>query len=270
MADKKYYWLKLKRDFFKRHDIQIIEGMPNGKDYILFYLKLLCESVDHNGNLRFSEEIPYNEQMLATITNTNIDVVRSAIKLFAQLKMLEIMDDGTYYMSQVEKMIGGETYWAEKKRQQRLEEGKKEEKLDNVQLLSPPSPKCPSKSKSKSKSIEIDSDKDIESIKYIVAFLNEKADCAYKASSKKTKTLIRARMAEGFTEQDFITVIEKKTAEWKGTDMAQYLRPETLFGTKFESYLNAPVKTNKQRNGGDSFINAMKKLHAQEEDNYGF
>ena len=41
MADKKYYWLKLKKDFFKRHDIQIIENMPNGKDYVLFYLKLL-------------------------------------------------------------------------------------------------------------------------------------------------------------------------------------------------------------------------------------
>ena len=66
--DKKYYWLKLKRDFFKRHDIQIIEDMPNGKDYILFYVKLLCESVDHDGRLRFNEEIPYNEEMLATIS----------------------------------------------------------------------------------------------------------------------------------------------------------------------------------------------------------
>jgi len=117
--DKKYYWLKLKRDFFKRHDIQIIEGMPNGKDYILFYLKLLCESVDHDGNLRFSEEIPYNEEMLATITNTNVDIVRSAVKLFAGLNMIDILDDGTYYMTQVQKMIGSETYWAQKKREQK-------------------------------------------------------------------------------------------------------------------------------------------------------
>ena len=59
MAEKKYYWLKLKRDFFKRHDIKIIEAMPNGKEYSLFYLKLLCESVDHEGSLRFSEQIPW-------------------------------------------------------------------------------------------------------------------------------------------------------------------------------------------------------------------
>lgn len=104
--DKQYYWLRLKRDFFKRHDIQIIESMPNGKDYILFYLKLLCESVDHEGTLRFSEEIPYNENMLSIITNTNVDIVRSAVKIFTELKMMDIMDDGTYFMREVEKMIG--------------------------------------------------------------------------------------------------------------------------------------------------------------------
>ena len=106
MAEKKYYWLKLKRDFFKRHDIRIIESMPNGKDYILFYLKLLCESVDHDGTLRFSEEIPFNEDMLSIITNTNIDIVRNATKVFTNLHMMELMDDGTYFMKEVERMIG--------------------------------------------------------------------------------------------------------------------------------------------------------------------
>ena len=120
MDDKKYFWLKLKRDFFKRHDIRIIESMPNGKDYILFYLKLLCESVDHDGNLRFSDSIPYSEDMLSTITNTNIDIVRSAIKVFTELNMMEILDDGTYFMNEVNKMIGCETEWAIRKRKQRL------------------------------------------------------------------------------------------------------------------------------------------------------
>ena len=120
--DKKYYWLKLKRDFFKRHDIQIIEDMPNGKDYILFYLKLLCESVDHDGNLRFNEEIPYNEEMLSTITRTNIDTIRSAIKVFKQLKMLDILSDGTIYMREVQKMLGSETYWAERTRVHRAKQ----------------------------------------------------------------------------------------------------------------------------------------------------
>ena len=158
--DKKYYWLKLKRDFFKRHDIQIIEDMPNGKDYILFYLKLLCESVDHDGNLRFNAEIPYNEEMLATITRTNIDTIRSAIKVFKQLKMIEILSDGTIYMREVNKMLGSETYWAEKKRLQR----KNDALLDNVQQLSNKCPTCPSKSidkeKDKELETEIERDKD--------------------------------------------------------------------------------------------------------------
>ena len=133
MENKKYYWLKLKRDFFKRHDVRIIEEMPNGKDYILFYLKLLLESVDHDGSLRFSDTIPYNEQMLSVVTNTNVDIVRSAMKLFIELNMMSVYDDKTIYMNEVEKLIGSETSWAEKKRLQRTKE-------DNVPQLSP---KCP-------------------------------------------------------------------------------------------------------------------------------
>lgn len=128
MEDKKYYWLKLKRDFFKRHDIRIVEEMPNGKDYILFYLKMLVESVDHEGQLRFSDTIPYNEQMLATITNTNLDVVRAAIKIFTELQMMEIADDGTIYMSEVMKMIGSAADNDNARRQQRFRDRKKEEK----------------------------------------------------------------------------------------------------------------------------------------------
>lgn len=137
MSDKKYYWLKLKKDFFKRHDIQIIEAMPNGKDYILFYLKMLVESVDHDGNLRFNDTIPYNETMLSTITNTNIDIVRSAMKVFTDLKMIEVLEDSTIFMAEVERMLGTETYWAEQKRKQKqnklLEGGKCPE---NVQTIS--------------------------------------------------------------------------------------------------------------------------------------
>ena len=114
--NKKFYWLKLKRDFFKRHDIRIIEEMPNGKDYVLFYLKLLLESIDHEGSLRFSDTIPYNEQMLSVVTNTNIDIVRSAMKLFTELNLMEVLDDATIYMAEVNNMIGSESWSAERVR----------------------------------------------------------------------------------------------------------------------------------------------------------
>jgi len=117
--EKRYYWLKLKRDFFKRHDIKIIESMPNGKDYVLFYLKLLLESIDHDGQLRFSETIPYDENMLSVITNTNIDVVRSAMKIFTQLNMMEVMDDRTIYLEEAAKMLGCEGWSAQRVRNYR-------------------------------------------------------------------------------------------------------------------------------------------------------
>ena len=136
MKDKKYYWLKLKKDFFKRHDIQIIESMPNGKDYVLFYLKLLVESVDHDGSLRFNDTIPYSEGMLATITNTNVDIVRSAMKIFIELKMMDLLEDKTIYMNEIQKMLGTETYWAEQKRKQKQNKLLKNEDFKYIKKIS--------------------------------------------------------------------------------------------------------------------------------------
>ena len=86
---------------------------------------------------------------------------------------------------------------------------------------------------------DIDIDKDL--YKSIVEYLNQKAGTHYKPSSKATQSKIHARLKEGFTLDEFKIVIDKKVAEWKGTEMEQYLRPETLFGTKFEGYLNANI-----------------------------
>ena len=157
MADKKYYWLKLKRDFFKRHDIRIIEEMPNGKEYLLFYLKLLVESIDHEGELRFSDTVPYNEQMLSVITNTNIDVVRSAMKLFIELKMMDVLDDQTIYMAEVNNMIGSAADNDNANRQRRFRERQK-------QLALPERYDCVTKN-NESKSIELEIDKEKEDIK---------------------------------------------------------------------------------------------------------
>jgi len=129
MSNGKYYWLKLKKDFFKRHDIQIIETMPNGKDYILFYLKLLVESVDHEGALRFSDTIPYNAEMLSVVTNTNVDIVRSALKVFTELNMIDVLDDSTIYMNEVSKMIGSAADNDNAIRQQRFRDNQKASKM---------------------------------------------------------------------------------------------------------------------------------------------
>jgi predicted phage replisome organizer len=146
MSDpRSYYWLKLKRDFFKRHDTKIIRSMENGEKYLIFYLTLLVESIDHNGKLRFSDTVPYNDSMLSTITDTDIDIVRSAVKIFCELGMMECFDDGTFYMAKVVEMTGCETEWAEKKRLYREKEDRERTIEGQKKTLS-----------DKSKSIELD------------------------------------------------------------------------------------------------------------------
>ncbi|KOC47746.1 hypothetical protein ADU86_03880 [Clostridium botulinum] len=93
-------------------------------------------------------------------------------------------------------------------------------------------------------------------IKDIISYLNKKANTSYRATTRKTKELIVARENEGFTEKDFYTVIDKKSKEWLGTNMEIYLRPATLFGSKFEGYLNQKVvKISNSNNNIDSFNN---------------
>ena len=122
MAEKKYYWLKLKEDFFEQDDIKLLEGIPNGKDYIIFYLKLLCKSLKDGGNLRYKGVFPYTPEMLASITGTNIDIVHGAIEKFKALSMIDVLDDGALFMLDVENMTGQETAAAERMRRKRAKE----------------------------------------------------------------------------------------------------------------------------------------------------
>lgn len=74
--------------------------------------------------------------------------------------------------------------------------------------------------------------------KALIEYLNEKVNRAFKPNNPKTESLVRARLRDGFKETDFINVIETKCEEWLDTEMEKYLRPDTLFGTKFENYVN--------------------------------
>lgn len=186
MSDKRYYWLKLQKDFFKRNDIQVVESMPNGKDYVLFYLKLLCEATSEEGRLRFSETIPYSPEMLSTITKTNVDIVRSAIKVFQELGMIDVLDDGTYYMTEVEKMIGSETKWAQYKRDKKQEIGK-------IPIESKKSP------------IEIDIEKEKE--------IDKELDKEKKESKKKKETL--SSVIENYTDNEELTQCLKEFVEMR-------------------------------------------------------
>lgn len=213
MADqKKFYWLKLKKDFFKRHDMQIIESMPNGKDYVLFYLKLLCESIDHNGNLRFSDTIPYNEQMLSTITNTNTDVVRSALKLLQELNMIEILDDLTIYMNEVDKLIGSAVDNDNANRQRLFRERKKDH------LLSERYEAVTKNNESKSIDIEIDKEidkeKDKKGKKHKV-FVPPTYEEVFEYAKEKGREDIAKEFFDYFTVGEWFDSKGNKVKNWK-------------------------------------------------------
>ncbi len=113
---KRFIWIKLQHDFFYRDEIRIIESLPNGKDYIIFYLKLMLKAINDNGKLMFKDTIPYTPEMLASITNTSIDTVRVAIDAFVKLELITLLDDGALFMQEVQKLVGSETPDAERKR----------------------------------------------------------------------------------------------------------------------------------------------------------
>lgn len=127
MTNGKFYWLKLKKDFFKRHDIRIIESMPQGHVSVLFYLKLMLESVDHEGELRFSNKVPYSAEMLATITETDVEVVKESLERLQTFGMIEITQDGTIIIDKVKTMIGSASDTDEARRSKRYRERKKAE-----------------------------------------------------------------------------------------------------------------------------------------------
>lgn len=105
--------------------------------------------------------------------------------------------------------------------------------------------------------------------KEVINHLNEVAGTKYRPASKATQTLIRARQREGFTLDDFKTVIDKKTKEWKGGQMEKFIRPETLFGTKFEGYLNQEIKEDKPRFGGGYQPRELPEQYADTPDDFG-
>ena len=83
----------------------------------------------------------------------------------------------------------------------------------------------------------------LETTKEIISYLNEVTKSKFKYSSKATQSKINARLNEGYILDDFIAVIDKKWVEWQNTDFEKYMCPETLFGTKFEKYLNQKTKS---------------------------
>ena len=122
MSDnRKYYYLKLKENYFDDDSIVLLESMQDGVLYSNILLKLYLKSLKHGGRLQLDEDIPYTAQMIATITRQQIGTVERALQIFLKLGLVEVLDSGTFYMSNIELLIGQSSTEAERKRVARLQ-----------------------------------------------------------------------------------------------------------------------------------------------------
>ena len=121
MADnRKYYYLKLKENYFDDDSIVLLENMQDGMIYSNILLKLYLKSLKNGGKLQLDDRIPYTAPMIATLTHQQIGTVERALQIYLKLGLMEMLPDGCYYMSNIELLIGKSSTEGERKKQARL------------------------------------------------------------------------------------------------------------------------------------------------------
>ena len=268
---KIYFWLKVDKKFFDNLFIKRLKNMPGGYTMTVIYIRLMLESLEDDCILYYEGYFDSLVQELALKLDVSEDDINMTLAYFTKCGLIQIDDDGHATLSQAKAMVESETNWAKYKRDQR-KNSQNLPKLENVQNKKTISNSCPTEIEkenrvsSKSNNLYLDNIlsgnpdynfptwleetaiKDLEKTKYKelwipIVYLNQVANKRYKFVDK-TKRLLLARFKEGYTLEDFKQVIDIKTAEWKDSpEFSKYLRPETLFGSKFDGYLNQKPKT---------------------------
>lgn len=246
MADVK--WIKITTDMFDNRKIKHLRRLPDGNSIVLIWVMLLtlagrCNS---GGMIFLTENIPYTPKMLADELDFEESTVQLALDALEQLGMIQTSGDGFLAVTGWEEHqnIEGMEKIRESKRLAQARWRAKQAAIAEKSTVDSTVDSTEIESNNADKDIDKEKEEDKEIYIKVIQHLNEKAGTRYKPSSSKTKTCIHARLAEGFTLDDFYTVIDKKCTEWIGTDWEKFLRPETLFGTKFEGYLHSKGKVN--------------------------
>ncbi|EME7119876.1 phage replisome organizer N-terminal domain-containing protein [Enterococcus faecium] len=182
MSDnKRYYYLKLKENFFDSDEMVLLESMPDGYIYSNILLKLYLRSLKHEGKLMFNDRIPFNSTMLATITRHSVGVVEKAVQIFRDLQLIDVLDNGAIYMSDIQSFIGKSSTEADRKREYRK---KIEEAKRNLITGGQVSDKCPDKT---TPELEIEKDIDIDKEEKKGKYSDEHLRLAKKLQSNLTE-----------------------------------------------------------------------------------
>lgn len=269
---KRYFWLKLHKDFFQRKEIKRLRKIAGGDTYTIIYLKMLLRSIMSDGKLYFDGLEDDFASELALDLDEKEENVQITVQYLLKSGLLEMCSDEEYYLPDTKDSTGCETAVASRVRKHR----EKQKALQCNANVTQVKHLCNGEIE---KELEIEKEKELEinkihchvqhdntsnSINEIIEYLNSKTNKNYRSTTQKTRTLIKARMKEHFTIDDFKIVIDKKCSEWMGTKFEPYLRPETLFGTKFEGYLNQSLAKSETERRIDS-VNELIDMYEQEE-----
>lgn len=198
------------------------------------YIKLMCrQHIQGNIHPRFIEDL--SEEVKSKFVRDN---------------------QGNYYNRELKRNSDKRNKYSESRRSNRLSGSQSKKHMKDISSTHEESYEKHMDNedvKEKEDENEYENNKVGEFTEHVIATLNQTCGTKYKATSKKTKSLVHARMEEGFTLEDFETVIAKKATEWTGTEYEKFLRPETLFGTKFEGYLNQK----QTKKGGNKFLDLV-------------
>ncbi|MER2111138.1 MAG: phage replisome organizer N-terminal domain-containing protein [Solibacillus isronensis] len=270
-------WIKLTVNMFDDEKIRLIQAMPEADAIIIIWIRLLtlAGKTNSEGQIFITENMPYNDEMLATLFNKPVNTIRLAIETLRNFGMIDLYGDGTLAVINWEKHQNVDAM--EKMREQeRLRKQRQRERQKQLEL--PMSRDSHGTVTGRhATDIEEDIDKNIYMsgktdnipFKEIIDFLNQKADTNFRHSANKNRDLIKARFNEGFTLDDFKTVIEYCCKEWKGVTFTngklgdEYLQPSTLFNNKFDERLNKAKldvsKSQKQQleTKAPSYVNEM-------------
>ncbi|WP_436894980.1 phage replisome organizer N-terminal domain-containing protein [Mammaliicoccus sciuri] len=242
-------WIKLKVGMFDDSKIKYIEALPERDTIITIWVKLLTLAGKYNeqGFIMLSENLPYNEEMLANEFNRPLNSVRLALQTFEKLGMIE-QTQGVIKISNWEKHQSLESR-SRHNEKNRLRQKRYRERQKDLTL--------PVTLRNGTEE-EIEEEKEIEEkkkeqipYKKIIEHLNNKTGKKYSYKASGNQRLIKARYNEDYKLEDFIKVIDVKVDEWlNNSEMNMYLRPETLFkSSNFDKYLNQEFPQETKRRG---------------------
>ncbi|SYW16225.1 phage replisome organizer N-terminal domain-containing protein [Oenococcus oeni] len=255
------HWIKLKTTMFDDEKIRLIQSVPESDSILIIWIRLLvlAGKTNDDGLIYIQRNMPYTDEMLATLFNKPLNVVRLAITTLNKFNMIDIGQDGIIAI----------TNWEKHQNIDGMEKIREQNRL-RLRKFRSKQKELPSSNKKKDVTLHetlrnaIDTDTDTESdtdknimsgkpdasispnitiAKKALNYFNEQSNRKFNLSAKKNTKPIIARLNEGFSPEDLKTVIDRACSHWKGkADYEQFLRPETIFNGRFDERLNNTIK----------------------------